>query len=164
FSCGELDEESVDPELDFQPLAIGNYWEYRVVETKYFGESDSETQDFFFRDIVTSQYLNETGEEVFLIQRHRSTDLENWQPEKAFSYRVSKGTLIRNLDNLSTVCLVFPPLGGKIWDGNVYNALPENPFSLDFSENYQLGNRTYEDAAIVTQSEEDDLITLRDRR
>ena len=103
-------------------------------------------------------------EQVYLVQRHMSNDRKNWQQEKVYTYRISKGTLIRTEDNLSTVCLIFPPNNGKTWDGNVYNTLPEEYYFLDLLDNYQLEQRSFNQAAKVIKSEEDDLITLRDQR
>ena len=50
---GSCAEEREDPELitsTYYPLLIGNYWDYSVDETIYFGEEDFETENYFFRD------------------------------------------------------------------------------------------------------------------
>lgn len=164
ISCNGLEEARIDPEFDYQPLKVGNFWEYQVVETNYFGESDAETQYFFIKDIITSHYLNEVGEQVFMVDRQKSPDQQNWEQEKAFTYRISKGALLRSLDNETTIPLIFPPTEGKIWDANAYNSQPENNYFIELLINYHLESWEGSISAKVVQSEEDDLITLRDHR
>ncbi|MEX2592785.1 MAG: hypothetical protein WD426_08420 [Anditalea sp.] len=164
FSCSELEEAAVDLGLDYQPLKVGNFWEYQVEETFYFGESDAETHIFFYRDKITSNYTNNSGEQVFAIQRQKSSDQHNWQQEKTFSYRLSNGTLIRTMDNQTTIPMVFPPGNGMEWDSNVYNTLAEDIYVMNMPNKYSIGDVEYTSAVKVVQSEEDDLITLRDHR
>ncbi len=163
-SCSNLEEPAIDPGLDYQPLQIGNFWEYHVVETLYFGESDAETIHYFYKDLITSDYFNEAGEQVFTVQRKKSFDLENWQQEKLFTYSIRKGALLKTLDNHTTIPLIFPPKNGEAWNANIYNNQPENTYVINVEENYNMGDWESTSAVKVVQSEEDDLITLRDHR
>src|SRR5690606_9488890 len=124
-SCSELDENTMGLQLEYQPLQVGSFWEYHVEETIYFGESDLETSQYFYRDAITSEYINEEGERVFFCQRLKSTDQQNWQQENAFTYRISRGALLKTMDNQTFVSFVFPPVNDKTWNGNNYNSLPE---------------------------------------
>lgn len=164
FSCSKLEEAAIDPGLDYQPLKVGYFWEYQVEETFYFGESDAEATSFFYRDEITSRYTNHSGEQVFMIKRQKSSDQQNWQQEKAFSYRLSNGTLIRNMDNESTALFVFPPANGLEWDSNIYNTLPEDMYVMEIMNKHSIGDLEYTSAVKVMQNEEDDRITFRDRR
>lgn len=164
ISCKDLDEAQIGPGTDYQPLELGAVWEYKVLETNYFGESDQETHQYFYKDSIASHYFNEVGEQVFLVHRMSSDDRRAWRQDKVFTYRVSKNTLIRTVDNVAIACLVFPPSDGQRWDGNIYSALPENTFSLELYEKYPVGDQDFSSTAKVVQSEEDDRITLRDNR
>ncbi|MEX0881974.1 MAG: hypothetical protein WDZ72_00740, partial [Cyclobacteriaceae bacterium] len=48
------------------PLEIGNFWIYEVDESIYYGENDFETNQYFYRDEITDQYVNEENDPVFL--------------------------------------------------------------------------------------------------
>jgi hypothetical protein len=164
LSCNTLEENPIDLDLDYHPLKIGNFWEYQVLETLYFGESDAETRTFYFRDQIVSDFFNEEGDQVFLVQRQRSMDQENWEQEINFTYSLRKGILLKNLNNHITVSLIFPPKNGESWNANNYNGLPRDIYRIERLDNYSLGNLSMGLAVKVIQSEEDDLITLRDQR
>lgn len=164
LSCNELEDKPMNWELDYQPLEIGNFWEYEVEETIFFGEADAETSRFRYKDLITAVYINEAGERVFVLSRTKSFDHQNWMPEKTYTYKISKGVLIKNMDNHLLISFVFPPREGMVWDGNAYNSLPEDDFSMVYHPHYHDGGINYEHAVKVVQNEEDDLITVRDNR
>ena len=59
-SCDrEIEESQKDFGFDYQPLALGNFWIYQVDQTIYFGENDSETSSFFYRDQIISFYIDD---------------------------------------------------------------------------------------------------------
>lgn len=163
-SCSEIEEGAVDLELNYQPLTVGKSWVYTVNETIYFGASDAETSHYYYKDSVESDYFDEEGEQVFLIVREKSDDRNKWLPEQTFTYRISKGALIRYQGNRHLVPLVFPPTSGKIWNGNVFNVSQEEYYQLQALAQYQLDDAEYHDVVKVVQQEEDDQIILRDNR
>lgn len=162
-ACSET-EEALDLGLDYQPLALGNFWEYQVEETIYFGEADIETNNFYLKDRVASDYINEVGEQVFMLVREKSSDRQSWQPESTYTYRVSDGALIKSSQNQVSVSLVFPPLEGKVWDAHIFGVNGEDNYRLEMLQNYAVGGTEFTQAAKVIQHEEDDLIILRDKR
>src|SRR5690606_28217428 len=164
LSCSEIEETAVDLGYNYQPLAVGKSWVYAVNETIYFGASDAETSNYYYRDKVESDYFDEEGEQVFLIVREKSADQSNWRPEKTFTYKISNGALIRHQDNRRLVPLVFPPAPGKTWDANVLNVSSEEYYQLQVLAQYQLDDVDYRDVVKVVQQEEDDQIIIRDHR
>lgn len=163
-SCSEIEETAADLGFSYQPLALGKFWIYAVSETIYFGESDAETANYYYRDRVESDYFDEEGQQVFLIIREKSTDRNAWRPEQAFSYKIHNGALVKYQDNRHLVSLVFPPTEGKRWDANVLNVDPEEYYQLQVLAQYQLDDADYRDVVKVVQQEEDDRIILRGNR
>ena len=163
-SCSEIEETAVDLGYNYQPLAVGKSWIYAVNETIYFGASDAETSNYYYRDRVESDYFDEEGEQVFLIVREKSDDQHTWRPEQTFTYKISNGALIRYQENRHLIPLVFPPTPGKRWDANALNVAPEEYFQLQVLPQYQLDDEEYRDVVKVVQQEEDDQIILRDHR
>ncbi len=152
-----IEEEPMDLGVDFQPLAVGNYWIYSVDQTLYFGENDFEEESFFYRDRIFSFYINDAGEQVFIIERSKSYDQLNWIPNENYSMLVREKTLIRTTQNQTMVALVFPPNEGVKWDSNIYQDSPEDEFEIK----YDLGSSNL---IKVDQEEADDLVTYRDIR
>ncbi|EAZ83138.2 hypothetical protein ALPR1_12995 [Algoriphagus machipongonensis] len=152
-----MDETPFELGLEYQPLSIGEFWIYSVDETQYLGENDSEEDSYFYKDLIRSTYLDEGNELVYIVERSKSYDQENWSIEKDYTLKVRNNTLIRTINNQPVVVLVFPPKSGTLWDGNSYRESDEDDFEIIELDNAAGSLR-------VLQSMEDDLVTYRDNR
>ncbi|HSI76004.1 MAG TPA: hypothetical protein VK957_08910 [Lunatimonas sp.] len=164
LSCEE-DRES--PELltsTYLPLNLGQYWTYEVVERVYFGENDFEENEFYYRDRITRQFVNEINELVHVITRERSENLQEWGNELAYTLNFSRNRIIRTINNEAVIPLVYPVQVFQQWDANGMNSNLPELFTVEEIGGYVVGNRAFGSAAMIRQSEEDDLITLRDNR
>ncbi|MCH7412230.1 hypothetical protein MM213_01945 [Belliella sp. R4-6] len=164
FSCREMDDVNVDLGYDYQPLDIGLFWEYEVEERIVFGENDSEEFAYFFRDKIDYSYINEAGEEVFVVLREKSNDRIDWLIEGNYSLLVRNQALVRMQENERVVTFSFPPRLNKSWDGRVYSSRQPEMFNVSLLGIYQLGQTNYSQVVQVLQSQEDDKITFRDNR
>ncbi|WP_100627132.1 hypothetical protein [Algoriphagus formosus] len=160
LSCErEVENPQVDPGLDYFPLFIGNFWVYEVSERTYFGENDFEDSQYFLKDRIRSLFVNDAGEQVFIVQRERSLDQINWQVEVDYTIVIRDNNLVMNLNNQPIVILAFPPKEGLIWNGNLYRGAEQDEFEL-----IQESSGTSAEQIRVLQENEDDLITFRDIR
>lgn len=166
FSACEEDFESPDFDLeqDYQPLSVGNFWIYEVDETIYYGENDSETSQYFYRDLVRSSYLNAENEVTFVVGRSKSTDRISWELELEYTMIYRDRTLLRNIYNEPLSALVFPPEQGRSWNGKNYQAEGDDEFEIDFSGQSELPGFESVKAVRVAQENLDDKITIRDIR
>ncbi len=153
----EIEEDPIDFGFDYQPLEVGNFWIYSVDQIIYFGENDSEEDSFFYRDSIISFYINEAGEQVFIIERSKSYDQSNWSPIENYTMLIRRNSLIRTIQNQPSVALVFPPNEGVSWDSNIYLESPEDEFEIKFFPGSP-------NMIQIDQEEADDLITYRDNR
>ncbi len=154
-SCNrEIEEGQVDLGYDFQPLEVGLFWIYSVDQTTYFGENDSEQTSFFYQDRIRSFYINAEGEQVFIVNRSRSSDQSNWSTILEYTLIQRNLSLVRTIENQALVTLVFPPEDGLVWNGNAYRNDVEDDFELINSG----------DSIRVNQEESDDEVTYRDIR
>jgi hypothetical protein len=143
---------------------VGNFWEYRVENTRYFGENDFEADTYFYRDQITDQSLNVENDVVFWVRRQRSTNRNTWSDERTYTLTFSGGRVIRQDNNLVEIILVYPADRETSWDGNTYNSLPAKFFFVERIGDLLIENNYFPETMTVRQSEEDDLITLRDNR
>lgn len=150
----EIEEGQVDYGYDFQPLGVGLFWTYEVDQTIYYGENDSEQEQFFYRDSITGFYPNEEGEQVFIVERSRSSDKLSWENEVEYTLIQRGQSLIRTFENQPIVALVFPPKNGVVWNGNAYRNAAQDDFELVNSNT----------SIRVNQEDSDDLVTYRDIR
>ena len=155
-ACEEISENpNLDFQLNFQPLELGNFWVYRVEETIYFGENDSESSTYFLRDRVRSSYVNEANELIYILERQKSKDQNSWTTLKDYTLFFRENTLIRTIDNQAVVALIFPPKLGKVWNGKRYQAGEEDEFEIETLEG---------DLLKIRQEDFEDKVTLRDKR
>ncbi len=160
----EVEEVPTDFGFDYQPLEIGLFWIYEVDQTTYFGENDSEDEQFFYRDLVRTFYLNEEREQVFVINRAKSTDRSNWTTQFEYTLLRRDFKLLRTIENQTVVNLVFPPKLGTTWDGNIYRDKNEDEFEIDSVGNNMMGGGNSDNIVRVNQEDSDDKITFRDIR
>lgn len=160
----EKEQPSLDLEQDYQPLEIGNFWIYEVDETIYFGENDSESDQFFFRDRIRTSYLNQENELVFVVERSKSSDRQNWTFELEYTMIYRDKLLLRTINNVSISVLVFPPKLGRIWNGKAYQAEGNDDFEIDQSEISRIPGFEGVNTVRVNQEDLDDEITIRDIR
>ena len=150
----EIEDGQVDYGYDFQPLGVGLFWTYEVDQTIYYGENDSEQEQFFYRDSITGFYPNEEGEQVYIVERSRSSDKLSWENEVEYTLIQRGQSLIRTFENQPIVALVFPPKNGVVWNGNAYRNVAQDDFELVSSST----------SIRVNQEDSDDLVTYRDIR
>lgn len=162
--CQGTEENPSDIGYDYMPLAGNRFWVYEVEETVYFGEGDSETSTFFYRDIVTNSYIGENGSLVYIFTRQRSANQSNWKNELVYSLQIRNNGLLRTMDNEQQVVMVFPPEDEKKWDGNIYNSSSADEFMMELINGYNLGTKLYQRASKIVQEEDDDGITIRNNR
>ena len=160
----EIEPTDLDLEQDYQPLGIGYFWIYKVDQTLYFGENDSETSQFFYKDRIRSSYLNEEREIVFIAERSKSTDQTSWIKELEYTMTYRNNTLIRTINNEAVIALVFPPEEGKIWNGKSYQAEGDDDFEIDLVGSSTVPGFENTSSVRVNQENLDDKITIRDIR
>lgn len=160
----EVEEVPTDFGFDYQPLEIGLFWIYEVDQTTYFGENDSEDEQFFYRDLVRTFYVNGEREQVFVINRAKSTDRSNWTTQFEYTLLRRDFKLLRTIENQTVVNLVFPPKLGTTWDGNIYRDKNEDEFEIDSVGNNMMGGGSSDNIVRVNQEDSDDKITFRDIR
>ncbi|WP_339876717.1 hypothetical protein [uncultured Algoriphagus sp.] len=150
----EIEDGQVDYGFDFQPLGVGLFWTYEVDQTIYYGENDSEQEQFFYRDSITGFYPNQEGDQVYIVERSRSSDKLSWEYEVEYTLIQRGQSLIRTFENQPVVALVFPPKNGVVWNGNAYRNVAQDDFEIVSSST----------SIRVNQEDSDDLVTYRDIR
>lgn len=164
LSCEESRENPERLSSSYLPLNMGQFWTYEVAEREYFGENDFENRTYFLRDRITRQYFNEVNELVNVVTRQRSTNLQTWENQLAYTLQFSRNRIVRTMNNEPLIPLVYPLRMLQQWDANGMNPMNPELFTVESMGPYVVGSRTFGTTALIRQSEEDDLITKRDIR
>lgn len=164
-SCDqEKETPSLDFEKDFQPLEIGNFWIYEIDEIIYFGENDSEEDQYFIRDRVRTSYLNAENEITYVVERSRSSNRQNWITVLEYTMVHRDKSLIRTINNVPVVPLVFPPSIGSVWNGRAFQAEGNDEFEIELADPVTFPGNEGVELVRVNQENLDDKITVRDIR
>lgn len=155
----EVELPALEIDYAFQPFNIGDTWTYAVEETIYFGENDSEDASYYLQDRMRTLYVNDAKEQVFVVARYRSNDLNNWVFQSEFTLLIRERSLIRTLNNQPEVVLIFPIIDGKTWDGNRYRNAPVDEYMLEILSPSEVDGQVK-----IWQEDSDDEITFRDIR
>lgn len=160
----EKEQPTLDLEQDYQPLQVGNFWIYDVDETIYFGENDSESEQFFYRDRVRTSYLNAENQFTFVVERAKSYDRQNWIFELEYTMIHRDKLLLRTINNKPISAMVFPPELGRIWNGKAFQAEGDDDFEIEQVSQSTVPGFESILAIRVKQEDLDDQITIRDIR
>ena len=157
----EIEPGSLDQGFEFIPLALGNIWVYEVEETQYFGENDFEFSRFFYQDRIRASYLDAERKIVYIVERSKSSDKNEWVNQLDYTIQVRNNSLVRTINNKPIIAFVFPPSLGKTWDGHAFMAAGKDEFQIDSVANQ--GNFQLQ-LVRVNQEKLDDKVTQRDNR
>lgn len=155
----ESSEEDVDLGYNYFPTQVGATWVYNVDSIAYDDNTGSTTIDTFtyqYREQIEGTFVDATGKTAQLVSRFfRNHDTLPW-------VRASNATLLKTelnaqkvSENIRFVKLVFPLEQYKTWNGNSYNGLGEEEYSVkSFDEPVKVGGITYPQSVTVLQAEE----------
>ncbi|MFP4089123.1 MAG: hypothetical protein ACLFUB_12045 [Cyclobacteriaceae bacterium] len=109
--------------IDYFPLKVGNYAEYRLEDIRYSLAGPPDTLNYLLREVVADSFPGEGGEIVYRLERFsRLTEADSWQLDSIWTARKSTRRLVVVENNVPYIKLVFPFSSGLTWDGNALNA------------------------------------------
>lgn len=167
--CSNSDHVHISDRSYF-PLRVGNYLIYQVSETniKHINCSDTDVSPQVY-ELKVSIYDSIKNAEGYTYNIHRYTrpdDTQAWTDLDTWSARATNNQLIVNEGNVSYVKFLFPLMKNSKWNGNLYNNLSEEDYTLqDYGNSYQLGNgEKYPATFTVVQSDNKDFFVYQDKR
>jgi hypothetical protein len=163
-ACISYEEiEQVDAR-DYQPLHVGNFWYYQVNEEFTVRPNEQIKNAYLIKDIIGYSYKDAENNEVFVLERFKVYSDTTEELQSTYSLKVKNNHLIQNFNNTWTVLLKVPPIVGVTWDAMIYAAVPKDLYQIKSLGAYKLGDRKFEETVFVEQQNEDDKITVVDKR
>jgi hypothetical protein len=165
-ACDSADNDtSPGTGTEYFPLKTGSYLVYDVSEIIY-TLSVPETLQYQLKVAMVDKFLNSEGDSTFVIHRsRRNIAADNWMYQDTWSVRKNEREVVMSEGNVSYVKLKLPVRQNMEWDGNAYNTLGEDEYTLEelkVSKTYN--NQTFEDCITVNQNDNDDFIVFLDQR
>jgi hypothetical protein len=164
-ACSRKDDDpsSVDVGYDYYPVNGGATWVYRVDSFAYddnTGETTIDTFVFEYREQISGTYTDVNGGTgQFVSRSFKRQEAGEWEPVNAWAVLKTNLNAQRVEENVRFVKLVFPLENNKTWNGNLYNNLGEEEYSVEaFDEPLSLGAATYGHTLKVLHKDEENAI------
>jgi hypothetical protein len=158
FACNKQALERIDfsEQRDYMPLKTGFYQIYSVKQTVYRINEQPQSLDYQLKEVVQEKIITEGGFDAYLLYRYkRQNSLQNWALDSVFEARSENDRVVKNEHNIEFIKLSFPLLKGKKWNGNLYNTLGEQSYTVEYEgDTFTSGNVKFENTVkIIAQND-----------
>lgn len=119
--------------LNFYPLTIGTYINYKITETVYGVNIEPQITEYQIKERISGvlQEAQNNIPAIYEVRRfRRNTAGEAWVLEAIWTIRGDNQRIIKTESGTAFVKLAFPFLEGKTWNGNAYNNLGRQNYKM----------------------------------
>lgn len=151
---------------EYLPLSVGLYQVYQITETIYVNGPEGETTQYQLKTEIVDSLAGPNGSYTYVLHRAtRMTANDPWTMKDTWSITFSDTEAIVQQGNTAFVKLKTPLSLDLFWNGNRYNALGEETYTVTaFAQPLLVGDREFADVVEVTQNNEVDDIVGNDVR
>lgn len=151
-----LEREPLSAGFEYVPIEVGNYQIFSVKQTIYRINETPLNLHYQLKEVVHDSFKSEGGKTAYRLFRYRrSTPLQNWALDSVFTARVEQDHIVRNEHNIELVKLRFPLTEGKRWNGNIYNTLGVQNYTIrDLNKPLSVNGTAYEKTLRVIAQED----------
>ena len=158
-SCKPIVYEETNFFYNYYPLQINQVKEFFVTNIVHnsFGK---DTNTYFLKEIITDYNINMEGDTVYKVERY-------WKVDSSLSYEIkdvwtSKKNLSAgylNEENITYTKLIFPLSLNIYWNGNAFNNLGYQEYSIEsLNIPFQLNNVIFDSSLTVIQNYKSNLL------
>ncbi|WP_460910846.1 hypothetical protein [Spirosoma areae] len=123
--------EPLPADYEYVPLETGRYVIYDVQEQQFHPNSPPDQHNYQVKEVIGKTYVDVTGQMAYRLFRYRRpTDNQPWQADSAWSVRILNQEAIRTENSSDFVTLVVPVSEALTWNGNRYNALEPEAYTI----------------------------------
>lgn len=146
---------------EYFPLQVGSFQVYAVEEIRYTAFNPPESLAYDLKVEIVDSFTNTEGGVTYI--QHRSTRMNEegpWVFNETWSVRRTSQFAVATEGNTSYVKLIFPLQRGAKWNGNLFNGLSVDEYTLQSKgEVFTAGNGlTFTQAVVVNQNNESNLV------
>jgi hypothetical protein len=151
---------------EYLPLAKGYYWEYQITETIYTNGPEGDAAAYQLRMEVMDSIPHTSGYYSYIVYRStRSVAGTAWQYQDTWTVTFTDREAIVQQGNISFVKLALPIEEGISWDGNAYNTLGSEDYTITRrGDSFLNADLSLPDVVEVTHRDETDAIVGNDVR
>lgn len=164
--CESDDAIPPDAGARYFPIGRGVYQIYTVEEVHYAGAASPLKLTYELLTEVVDSFPSAGGTYTYVIHRSkRVMNSEDWQLLDTWSVRRDGNSIILSEGNTAYVKLRFPLKEGNTWNGNAFNSLGEDQYTLrHVRQPFQANDFSFSSTVTVEQEFNEDRIVFRDER
>ena len=166
ISCDSSDENlPIESSNDYFPLRQGNFQIFDVTDIEY-TLGVPETLRYELKTSVVDSFPNQDGNYTYVIQRSKRNEgaaefsyLDTW------SARTDSREAVMNEENTTFFKIKFPVAKNDEWDGNLYNTMGEDTYTMEeVATSFNANGTSYDDCIVVNQNDNQDFVVTLDQR
>ena len=158
-SCEPIEYESNNYFYNYYPLQTNQEKEFLVTNIVHnsFGK---DTSTYFLKEIITDYNINFEGDTVYKVERY-------WKADSSLSYEIKDvwtskknlGAIYLNEENITYNKLIFPLSFNIYWNGNAFNNLGYQEYSIEsLNIPFQLNNLIFDSTLTIIQNYKSNLL------
>ncbi len=151
--------------FSYFPLEIGDFRSYQVSKITYSLFAATDTSNYQLKQLVVDTFstLNQINYVLHRFSREKSSD--SWQLDSVWTTRRTQNHAIVVENNIPFVKMVFPVRQDKIWDGNLFNALPIDEYQVtEIGGTLETPAGTFVDNLTIFENYDPDTLIFQDIR
>jgi hypothetical protein len=145
--------------------SIKQFATYEVQEIEYSLTQEPNIKNYQIKELVATFFTDLDGKEILKIERFRRySDNEVWQIDSVFTAKKRPTEALKTENNQTYVKFVFPLFENQTWDGNAYNTLGKDDYTVkNLHQPFKVGNTTFHKTVTIVQQNDSTLVDLKKR-
>ncbi len=146
---------------EYFPLEKGNTLIYKITDIYIDKPSDVyDTTIYFIKEIVDIPLIDNENDTAYRIERYsRNNDFEDWIIHSVWTAKLTENTAEKVEENYRLIKIRFPLKENYSWNGNLYNELDNQTFSVtSFNIPYSTEEYVFDSCLFIYQDSSESLI------
>jgi len=166
----ENDPQDIEDSIlyNYFPLEEGSFIVYSVDSIIHRYEDDLtnnpdsliDTFQYQVKEVLDSDFIDGEGDVAWRISRYfRTNDTSEWNFTTLWTAKVTSQSAQRVEENIRFIKISFPIKLNRTWNGNYYNFLPEEDYSIEeVNEPISIGSFDFDSSLTVLEADDFNLI------
>ena len=158
-SCKPIDYDNINYYYNYFPLQINQEKEFLVTNIVHssFGR---DTSSYFLKEIITDYNINIEGDTVYTLERYWKVDSSlSYEIKDVWTSKKNLGAGYLNEENITYTKLIFPLSLNIFWNGNAFNNLDYQEYSIEsLNIPFQLNDLIFDSTVTVIQNYKSNLL------
>jgi len=159
LSCDPVEYSEVKSYQDYFPIEIQKEKKFLVTNIIHnsFGK---DTSSYYLKEIITESFIDLEGDTAYRIQRYWRTDTtQTYEIKDVWVVKKSENSIQQLEENIRFTKLIFPINKNSFWNGNAFNNLGYQEYSVQsIHTGFNLNNLTFDSCVSINQNYKSNLL------